>query len=243
MDRSTAVYDDLQRLAFASLPGRPPRPGKVGRAPAQLRVGRRPGRVQQRGKKLRGCSRLSRPRRVAKTADPGMDEPPHAFSPAPPGTASPQPAPIDHRRFQIQALMENLASTEGDLETLTAVKQSDLSSPHDFLSLAEWHGYRRPCRRSHRRGRNAACGRSRTWPTARFAGFSGGGLPSGRSPRRSGGARMGAIRPVSGPEQFRRLKTFVRQPGERRVDGLAGARARLDPRAATPQEKPFKLSR
>lgn len=49
------------------------------------------------------------------------------------------PPPIDHRRFQIQALMENLAATEGDLETWTAVKQRDLSSPHDFLSLAEWH--------------------------------------------------------------------------------------------------------
>ena len=48
-------------------------------------------------------------------------------------------APIDHRRFQIQALMENLAATEGDLATLAAVKQGDLSSPHDFLALAEWH--------------------------------------------------------------------------------------------------------
>ncbi len=59
-----------------------------------------------------------------------------ALSPAPVGQ---QPAPIDHRRFQIQALMENLAAAEGDLETLTAVKQRDLSSPHDFLSLAERH--------------------------------------------------------------------------------------------------------
>ncbi len=58
------------------------------------------------------------------------------LSPAPLGKA---PAAIDHRRFQIQALMETLAATEGDLETLTAVKQRDLSSPHDFLSLAEWH--------------------------------------------------------------------------------------------------------
>ena len=52
---------------------------------------------------------------------------------------SPAPAAIDHRRFQVQALMETLASTEGDLETLATVKQRDLSSPHDFLSLAEWH--------------------------------------------------------------------------------------------------------
>ncbi len=59
-----------------------------------------------------------------------------ALSPTPAGKA---PASIDHRRFQIQALMENLAVAEGDLEMLTAVKQRDLSSPHDFLSLAEWH--------------------------------------------------------------------------------------------------------
>ncbi len=58
------------------------------------------------------------------------------LSPAPSGDGLPS---IDHRRFQIQALMENLAVTEGDLETLTAVKQRDLSSAHDFLSLAECH--------------------------------------------------------------------------------------------------------
>ena len=45
--------------------------------------------------------------------------------------------PIDHRRFQIQALMENLAESEGNVETLLTLKQRDLSSPHDFLSLAE----------------------------------------------------------------------------------------------------------
>ena len=45
--------------------------------------------------------------------------------------------PINHRRFQIQALMERLAESEGDLATLAAVKQRDLSSAHDFLSLAE----------------------------------------------------------------------------------------------------------
>ena len=33
--------------------------------------------------------------------------------------------------------MERLAESEGDLATLAAVKQRDLSSAHDFLSLAE----------------------------------------------------------------------------------------------------------
>ena len=53
-----------------------------------------------------------------------------------PGRAG-EARPIDHRRFQIQALMENLAESEGDVDTLLAIKQRDLSSPHDFLSLAE----------------------------------------------------------------------------------------------------------
>ena len=44
---------------------------------------------------------------------------------------------IDHQRYQLQALMENLAEAEGDVDALIAVKQRDLSSPHDFLSLAE----------------------------------------------------------------------------------------------------------
>ncbi len=51
-------------------------------------------------------------------------------------TAAP-PEPINHRRFQIQTLMERLAANGGDLATQAAVKQRDLSSAHDFLSLAE----------------------------------------------------------------------------------------------------------
>ncbi len=47
------------------------------------------------------------------------------------------PQPINHRRFQIQALMERLAEAGGDLVTQAAIKQRDLSSAHDFLSLAE----------------------------------------------------------------------------------------------------------
>ncbi len=46
-------------------------------------------------------------------------------------------SPINHRRFQIQALMERLAEAEGDLNARAAIKQRDLSSAHDFLSLAE----------------------------------------------------------------------------------------------------------
>lgn len=45
--------------------------------------------------------------------------------------------PIDHRRFQVQALMESLAEEQGDVDMLIAVRQRDLSSVHDFLSLAE----------------------------------------------------------------------------------------------------------
>ena len=52
---------------------------------------------------------------------------------------SPAPADIDYRRFQLQALMETLAGSEGDRRMLAAVKQRDLSSPHDYLSVAEWH--------------------------------------------------------------------------------------------------------
>jgi uncharacterized Zn finger protein len=44
---------------------------------------------------------------------------------------------INHRRFQITALMERMVAEEGDLETLAVIKQRDLSSAHDFLSLAE----------------------------------------------------------------------------------------------------------
>jgi uncharacterized Zn finger protein len=45
--------------------------------------------------------------------------------------------PIDHRRFQITALMEQWVTAEGDFETLAAIKQRDLSTAHDFLALAE----------------------------------------------------------------------------------------------------------
>ncbi len=56
-----------------------------------------------------------------------------------PDPASARP-PIDYRRFQITALMERLAAAEGDLELQAMIKQSDLSSVHDFLSLAELYG-------------------------------------------------------------------------------------------------------
>lgn len=44
---------------------------------------------------------------------------------------------IDHRRFQINALMERMAGDAGDLEALAAIRQRDLTSPPDFLALAE----------------------------------------------------------------------------------------------------------
>ena len=57
--------------------------------------------------------------------------------PASPNGSATAREPINHRRFQMQALMERLAEAEGDLAALAAVKQRDLSSAHDFLSLAE----------------------------------------------------------------------------------------------------------
>jgi uncharacterized Zn finger protein len=47
--------------------------------------------------------------------------------------------PIDHRRFQIMALMERLAEATGDWQLLEKVRRSDLSSVHDYLSLAEFY--------------------------------------------------------------------------------------------------------
>jgi hypothetical protein len=41
------------------------------------------------------------------------------------------------RRFRITSIMETLARQSGDLETLTAVKQRDLSHPYSFLQIAE----------------------------------------------------------------------------------------------------------
>jgi uncharacterized Zn finger protein len=58
------------------------------------------------------------------------------LGPQAPGQDVP-PGPIDHRRFQIMALMERLAESSGDFNLLAAVKRSDLSSVHDYLSLAE----------------------------------------------------------------------------------------------------------
>lgn len=45
--------------------------------------------------------------------------------------------PIDHRRYQLQALMESLAESEGNTDALIRVKARELSSPHDYLSLTE----------------------------------------------------------------------------------------------------------
>jgi uncharacterized Zn finger protein len=53
-----------------------------------------------------------------------------------PGSGRP---PIDHRRFQVMALMERLAEATGDWKLLELVRRSDLSSVHDYLSLAEFY--------------------------------------------------------------------------------------------------------
>ncbi len=62
-----------------------------------------------------------------------------ALAPTPPGGGNAAPSSIDYRRFQVQSLMETLAASEDDHEAFNKIKQRDLSSPHDFLSLAEWH--------------------------------------------------------------------------------------------------------
>ncbi len=40
-------------------------------------------------------------------------------------------------RFRITRIMQTLATQSGDIEALVAVRQRDLSSPHDFLRIAE----------------------------------------------------------------------------------------------------------
>ena len=45
---------------------------------------------------------------------------------------------LDHRRFQLSALMERTAATAGaDPDTLAAVRARDLSSPQDYLGIAQ----------------------------------------------------------------------------------------------------------
>ena len=44
---------------------------------------------------------------------------------------------IDHRRFQINALMERMATDAEDLDALAAIRKRDLSSSQDYLALAE----------------------------------------------------------------------------------------------------------
>ena len=56
-------------------------------------------------------------------------------------SAPPEGAPpplIDHRRFQVQMLMERLANSEGDLDALLALKRADLRGVRDHVALAEW---------------------------------------------------------------------------------------------------------
>ena len=73
---------------------------------------------------------------------------------------------LDYRRFQLNALMERVARTDGDTEALIAVKQRDLSSAHDYLALADLHLSAGPRGGSCQVGRT---GHGRRFPEARRA--------------------------------------------------------------------------
>lgn len=59
-------------------------------------------------------------------------------TPAPAATDEDEDAPfLDHRRFQLSALMERAAAAAGaDPDTMAAVRARDLSSPQDYLGIA-----------------------------------------------------------------------------------------------------------
>ena len=54
-------------------------------------------------------------------------------------TTGGHPGAIDHRRFQLRVLMERCAESTGDTAALVAIRERDLSSAHDYLSLAQSH--------------------------------------------------------------------------------------------------------
>ena len=131
------VYDDLQHYHLEACRAARPEPVKLAarllhyelegglgvfnnaaKAYADIRLGPR-GLAAWRSELVREWSAL-----------PELGPPPASGHPG-------EHQPINHRRFQIQALMERMAEAGGDLATMAAVKQRDLSSVHDFLSLAE----------------------------------------------------------------------------------------------------------
>lgn len=65
-----------------------------------------------------------------------------AWSRLPPAHAAGPRDDIDHRRFQLRALMERLAASEQDDDLLLAIRERDLASAFDYLSLAELHAAR-----------------------------------------------------------------------------------------------------
>ena len=64
------------------------------------------------------------------------------WSKVPPIPAGERPASIDERRVHLTTMMERLAAASKNLPALVAVKSRDLSTPHDFLGIAELYRQR-----------------------------------------------------------------------------------------------------
>ena len=60
----------------------------------------------------------------------------------PPILPGERPASIDERRVHLTAMMEKLVSASQNVPALVAVKSRDLSTPHDFLGIAELYRQR-----------------------------------------------------------------------------------------------------
>ena len=157
---------------------------------------------------------------VAPAAGRGSGRSLPALAPADAGGDAAQP--IDHRRFQLQALMERLAGSEGDIDALMAVKQRDLSSAHDFLVPG------RICTTPPGRPEEAFWA-ERGCSAFPEAGASGCGISSSdaitaRPPRGSGGVALGGVCAVGDLEEYRKLKVHAAQGGG--GDGRSGGNGR-----------------
>ena len=128
-----SVYDDLQRFHLEACQAARPDPEQLAARLLQYEV---EGGLGVFNNAVKAYAGVLGERGVRAWRERLVDE--WSRLPAIPPNAA-KPSAIDHRRFQLQALMERLAESEGDLAAAVAVKERDLSSAHDFLSLAEYH--------------------------------------------------------------------------------------------------------